>query len=69
MALKESIHLMKDLMHKMNADLEKTVKGNKTAAQRVRTSSVQFVKVAKMFRKESVCMGKNLKKATASKKK
>ena len=41
-------------MSGMEKDLDKTEKGNKAAAQRVRTHSIQFAKIAKEFRKESV---------------
>jgi len=58
MDLKECIQHMKNLMDSMNADLRKTARGNKTAAQRVRTATVLFAKVAKNFRKNSVSLGK-----------
>lgn len=49
---------MKELMQSMSDDLDKLARGNKTAAQRVRTNSVLFTKVAKLFRKESVSLSK-----------
>lgn len=63
MGLKESIGAMRELIYGMSQDLEKTTKGNRAAAQRVRTASVTFAKVAKQFRKESVVMNGKLKKA------
>jgi len=60
---------MKDLMHLMCRDLDKTSRGNRAAAQRVRTSSVKFAKLAKDFRKESVSMSGKLKKIKKSLKK
>jgi len=47
-------------------DLIKAEKGNKTAAQRVRTGTIKFEKVAKKYRKESM---KSVKKKTTRKKK
>ena len=64
MALKESIKKMNDLMTTMCKDLSKVAKGNKAAAQRVRTLSIRFAKVAKEFRKQSI---KGVKKTTAKK--
>jgi hypothetical protein len=58
MDLKECMHRMKSLIDGMNVDLKKTARGNKTAAQRVRTATVVFAKIAKHFRKESVFIGK-----------
>jgi hypothetical protein len=58
MALKNRIESMRSLMLNMCADLDKLSKGNKTAAQRVRTNSLLFAKVAKLFRKESVSLSK-----------
>lgn len=58
MTLKNRIESMRNLMLKMCDDLDKLSKGNKTAAQRVRTNSVLFSKVAKLFRKESVSLSK-----------
>jgi hypothetical protein len=59
---KETIGAMKELMQKMCKDLDKTLQGNRTAAQRVRTSSVTFAKMAKTFRKESIVLKGKLKK-------
>jgi len=45
---------MRKMLHKISSDLEKTERGNKAAAQRVRTETIKFAKMAKAFRKESV---------------
>lgn len=62
MMLKETMHLMREYLIGMQRDLEKAGKGNRTAAQRVRTRSVQFAKIAKMYRKESVAVEKGGRK-------
>jgi Histone H1-like protein Hc1 len=63
MDLKDSIHQMNELLNGMLRDLVKTAKGNRAAAQRVRTASVDFAKIAKVFRKESILInGKSRKK-------
>ncbi len=69
MGLKESMTAMNELICGMCKDLEKTAKGNRAAAQRVRTATVQFAKVAKEFRKESVLMGGKLRKIIKTAKK
>lgn len=54
MALKETIKHMRDLLHNITHDLEKSDGGNKAASQRVRTGTVKLEKVAKLYRKESI---------------
>lgn len=54
MELKEAVANLKHLLMSMHRDLEKAAKGNKAAAQRVRTDSIKFAKVAKIYRKESL---------------
>lgn len=49
---------MYKLLDKIKLNLHKTEKGNKTAAQRTRTLTIQFAKYSKMFRKESVAAEK-----------
>lgn len=49
---------MKELLTQMVKDLDKAAKGNKTAAQRVRTGSLLLSKVAKEFRRESIALEK-----------
>ncbi len=70
MALKETCHQMRQLLNELCHDLEKAKEGNKAAAQRVRTASLKFTKVSKVYRKESVADEKKAAhKKTASKKK
>ena len=69
MALKDTVNEMRELLSEMSSDLEKAVKGNKTAAQRMRTASILFTKVAKVFRKESIAAEKPEKKKKSLKKK
>lgn len=54
MALKDTVNTMKNLLCTICDDLDRSAAGNKAASQRVRTSSIRFAKVAKMYRKESV---------------
>lgn len=53
---------MRELLAQMIKDLDKAAKGNKTAAQRVRTGSVLLAKVAKEFRRESIALEKKGRK-------
>lgn len=62
MALKETIHQIKQLLAELIHDLEKAAEGNRAAAQRVRTGSVKFAKISKVYRKESVAAEKGSKK-------
>ncbi len=75
MALKDTTALLKELLSEILRDLEKSAKGNKTAAQRVRVNSIHFEKTAKQYRKESISAEKkgngkktSVKKAPAKKK-
>jgi hypothetical protein len=54
MSLRETINYLQHLCNNISNDLSKVTRSNKTAAQRVRTSTVKFEKMAKIFRKESV---------------
>ena len=64
MALNTTIETMKSLLLEISHDLEKGVRGNRAAAQRVRTNTIKFAKVAKEYRKESIAEGrKGTKKA------
>ena len=54
MGLKETIIQLDKYLMTLTKDLSKAAKGNKAAAQRVRTGSIKFEKQAKTFRKESV---------------
>ena len=63
MALKETIHQMRQYLISLSHDLEKAAEGNRAAAQRVRTVSIHFAKVSKVFRKESIGAERAPKKA------
>lgn len=54
MSLEKTIQELRELLNRCTSDLQKTEKGNRAAAQRVRTGTVKLEKVAKRFRKESV---------------
>lgn len=70
MALSETVQSMQELLAQISINLEKaTNRGNKAAAQRVRTSTIQLEKIAKVYRKESVIADKSaVKKRKATKK-
>jgi hypothetical protein len=68
MALKETINQVRQILIGLCHDLEKAAEGNRAAAQRVRTGSIEFAKVAKVYRKESVAAEKGKKKPAAKKK-
>ena len=69
MALKDTVRKMEEMLMELAKDLRKaSEKGNKAASQRVRTATIQFGKLAKQYRKESVAAekldgGKKRKKA------
>ncbi|NGX38700.1 MAG: Histone H1-like protein HC1 [Chlamydiae bacterium] len=70
MALKTTVVQMKKLLAGISSDLEKAENGNRAAAQRVRTNTIKFAKVAKTFRKESIAdKGKKKAKKAAPKRK
>jgi hypothetical protein len=54
MGLQETIGSLRQFLSDLSDDLEKASRGNRSAAQRVRTGSIEFAKTAKLFRKESV---------------
>jgi hypothetical protein len=54
MALKDTINVIRQHLIDLSHNLEKAAKGNRAAAQRVRTESIKFARTAKLFRKESV---------------
>jgi hypothetical protein len=61
MALKDTVVQMRLLLSAMSHDLEKADHGNRAAAQRVRTGSIYFARLSKVFRKESVAAEKGKK--------
>lgn len=66
MGLKETIQTMKKQLGEICRDLDKSLRGNKAAAQRVRTCTIKLAKTAKVYRKESISAEK--KEARESKK-
>jgi len=69
MGMKDTSSKMCTLLRHIEKDLEKACCGNKAAAQRARTCTIKFEKLAKKFRKESVHECGKLKKKAAPKKK
>jgi len=69
MGMKDTSSKMCTLLRHIEKDLEKACCGNKAAAQRARTCTIKFEKLAKKFRKESVYECCKLKKKAAPKKK
>jgi len=58
MALNETIGTMKTILAEILRELEDAERGNKAAAKRVRKATLNFAKIAKVYRKESVEAGK-----------
>ena len=59
MALNDTMIRLQGLLESVAKDLNKVVlRGNKSAAQRVRVRTVHLEKVAKKFRKESMALEK-----------
>ncbi|MBS0615667.1 MAG: hypothetical protein JSR58_03840 [Verrucomicrobia bacterium] len=55
MALKTTIAQLKKLLGDIQVNLDRAdLKGNKSAAQRVRTGTIKLAKLAKLYRKESM---------------
>lgn len=69
MALQNTISHLKDMISNISSDLMKAEGGNKAAAQRVRTTTVRFEKLAKTYRKESIQSEKTNKGSRRSSKK
>lgn len=67
MALYETMNQLNHLLISLTKDLAKAYRGNKTAAQRVRTGTIKLEKIAKIFRKESVTAEKSGKVKKKSK--
>ncbi|MES2344836.1 MAG: histone [Chlamydiota bacterium] len=69
MALKDTMNKVKDLLCQISKDIDKSERGNKAAAQRVRTGTIRLEKVAKLYRKESIAAEKKggMKKPAAKK--
>lgn len=54
MGMKETVNKLKTIMTDLSYEFEKALEGNKSAAQRARACTLQFAKLAKIYRKESV---------------
>lgn len=64
MTLKSTVDEVRSLIAEISRDLDKADKGNKSASQRVRTATIRFEKIAKIYRKESMKHDReNLKKS------
>ena len=68
MALKDTMKRMHTLIEELAKDLKKGERGNKAASQRVRTSTIKFAKLSKLYRKESVKSERGGKRKPARKK-
>lgn len=60
---------LEGLLFQIKTDLNKAFSGNKSAAQRVRTGSIHFEQVAKMYRKLSIQENKEQEEQKRKKKK
>ncbi len=54
----DTIETMKRMLVEMQTELEDVIRGNKAASKRVRKATLNFTKISKVFRKESVEAGK-----------
>ncbi len=54
MTLKETIALLQQQLASIARDLDKSMSGNQSAAQRVRTMTIELAKTAKRYRQESL---------------
>jgi len=54
MSLDKTMHQLEQLLTSLTKDMIKAHRGNKTAAQRIRTGTIKLEKIGKVFRKESV---------------
>lgn len=72
MSLRTTVADMRELMHEIMQNLDKSERGNRSAAQRARLCSIRFEKAAKRFRKESIAEAKrhhaNIPTSTAKRK-
>jgi len=67
MALKDTVEHVRSLLIDLMKDLDKATRGNKAAAQRVRTKTIKLEKVGKVYRKESIASEKKEKGSKAKK--
>jgi hypothetical protein len=54
MALIETLSHLEELLSEIGKDLQKVLRGNHSAAQRIRVGTLRMEKVGKLFRKESL---------------
>jgi hypothetical protein len=54
MGLEQTVDQLKKYLEIISKDIDKAMKGNKAASQRVRTMTIRFEKTAKLYRKESI---------------
>ncbi len=54
MSFLETTEELVELLQSILEDVPKMLKGNKTAAQRIRTKTIKIAKVSKVWRKESL---------------
>lgn len=59
MTVEHAVEELEGVLGSLSKDLEKAKKGNKAAAQRVRTGTILLQKIAKVYRKESVLSEKS----------
>jgi hypothetical protein len=58
MAFEKATDEMSDLLNEILRDMPKVYKGNKLAAQRVRTATIELTKISKKWRKLSMDLEK-----------
>jgi hypothetical protein len=68
MVFKDIVQNMRDILSRIQTDLNKAEGGNKAASQRVRTGTVKLEKVAKRYRKESIGAEKHIRSKRPAKK-
>ncbi|MEL7431853.1 MAG: hypothetical protein AAGI90_04900 [Chlamydiota bacterium] len=68
MGLKDTSKELEMLLEMVTFDLEKAVKGNKAASQRVRTGTIQLEKLGKKYRQQSMSDEKKRKAKPLAKK-
>ena len=68
MVLKTTVDTMKKQIEEICRSLDKAMRGNKAASQRVRTTTLKFAKLSKLYRKESVAAEKKISKPNLKKK-
>lgn len=54
MSLADTMGQLENLLSEIGRDLDKVLRGNRSAAQRVRVGTLRMEKVGKQFRKQSV---------------